>query len=412
MNPYEVLGIAQNASISEIEDAYDTLFDQSEPHAQAGDADAIAFLHDLNEARDTLVDPDSRAALDARLAQAADRQRRRAEQAARPPRPTPAPPTPPRERPAQQRSASTRSQRPQARAGDRPTTIRTRRRASYALEVYEPRRNWLSYWPYFAVILVLGFALAVTTTFLASRGSCVPADLPTGPAVATVNDVPIYQRELDEREAIDKQGALSDPLFQAFFDPNTITGTRALDTLKYDSLDKLVNMEVIVQQAKKEGVWPTDAQQKSLIQQAAAGDEQPGESFEQLLCRLNVSEAKYSRAVIENVVYSVMANEHMPQTGSDAARTDGFIKWICDTRQSYSVSLLMTFLVKDNPPCTSGLPSDVPLPGLGETPVPEPVESVAPRAPTAQTPAPEPVETVESQAPTATVSGPTPTNAP
>lgn len=392
MNPYETLGIPRDATEDQIEDAYDALFDQYEPLAQGGDQPSVDMLNALNEARDVLLDPTRRARLDANLdrprrpappqQEAAPRrqqpqQQARQQQAQRPPQQT----APQRERDAVQRAA-----RPQNKSGS--TTVKTRRRASYALEPQVPKRDLLGYWPYYIVIIVLAGAIAFGTTFLASKGSCVPADLPTGATVATVNGTPIYQRELDVRERIDKSGALSDPLFSSFFDPTTITGTRALDTLKFDSLDKLVNMQVIMQQAKKEGIWPTEDQANELVQQAAATDEKPGESYEALLCRLQVSNNKYRQTVVENVIYTVMADHHMPKDGDDNKRTDGFIKWICDTRSAYDVQILMDFLVPNNPPCTSGLPSDVPLPGLSQaTPVPEDIPTaVAPAQPTATGP--------------------------
>ncbi|MGA7730049.1 MAG: DnaJ domain-containing protein, partial [Chloroflexia bacterium] len=270
MNPYEILRISPSASVSEIEDAYDALFDEYEPRAQEGHADAIDALNALNDARDTLVDPNRRAKLDARLARA-EQPAPAPKPKAAPPRETPRPPRPPR---------------PGGRAGAGAATIKTRRRASYALPEVKPRRSWLPLLPFFVAIAVLAFAIAVGVTYLLTRDDGVPDDLPTGATVATVNGVPIYQRELDEREAIDRNNALNDPLFSAFFDPSTITGTRALDTLKYDSLDKLINMEVIKQQAQKEGIWPTPAQQEELVRQTAAADQQPGESFKQMLARI------------------------------------------------------------------------------------------------------------------------------
>jgi hypothetical protein len=255
----------------------------------------------------------------------------------------------------------------------------------------QPRRSLLSMLPFFVVLAVLGFALAVGVTYLLTRDDGVPDDLPTGAIVARVNGVPIYQRELDEREAIDRNNALNDPLFSVFFDPNTITGTRALDTLKFDSLDKLINMEVIKQQAQKEGIWPTEDQQNELVRQTSAADQQPGESFEQMLARIGVSKEKYRRTVIENVVYTVMANEHLPAEGTPEERTEGFIKWICDTRANYDVQLLISFVVTNNPPCTSGLPSDLPLPGIEQTTAPEPEPTaVLPSDPAATPPDPNP----------------------
>ena len=198
----------------------------------------------------------------------------------------------------------------------------------------------------------------------------MPADLPTGAVVATVDGTPIYQRDWDVRSSTDKKNVLSDPLFASFFDSSTITGTRALDALKFNSLDKLINMEVIQQQAKKEGLYPTEDQQKTLVDQAYASDRKGTESFNDMLCRLQVSEATYRRTIVENIVYTVVANQHLPATGTSETKTDAFINWICSTRQNYNVQIMATFLVANNPSCTSGLPSDMRLPGLDETPVP------------------------------------------
>jgi curved DNA-binding protein CbpA len=69
-NPYDVLKVPRDASVEAIEDAYDRLFDRYEPQAQAGDQAAIERLNTLNAARDTLIDPRNRAALDKTLSQA------------------------------------------------------------------------------------------------------------------------------------------------------------------------------------------------------------------------------------------------------------------------------------------------------------------------------------------------------
>jgi curved DNA-binding protein CbpA len=373
MNPYEILQIPASATLDEIEDAYDALFDEYEARAQAGDATAVGMLNALNEARETLVDPVRRAQLDASLlgpkaAAQPSGAVKRADAATRDTTPrekrsTNSPPA----RDGQPRAAQNRAQ-----LRSNTTGQRTRRAGSFAVrEPARPRRTWVSYLPYIILIAVLGFGIAVGISYLQSKGSCVPADLPTGATVATVDGTPIYQRDWDVRENTDKQNVLSDPLFASFFDSSTITGTRALDALKFDSLDKLVNMEVIQQQAKKEGLYPTEDQQKTLVDQAYASDRKGTESFNDMLCRLQVSEATYRRTIIQNIVYTVVANQHMPATGTSETKTDAFINWICSTRNSYNVQIMATFLVSNNPSCTSGLPSDIRLPGLDETPVPD-----------------------------------------
>jgi hypothetical protein len=120
-----------------------------------------------------------------------------------------------------------------------------------------------------------------------------------------------------------------------------------------------------------------------------------GKTFECYLQDIGKSEAQYNRKVIENVVYVAMAERHMPQQGDADARSQGYMSWICATRRNYDVQPKLSFIVKENQPCTSGLPSDVPLPGLDGTPQPEvppePVETVGPSTPAStgqQTPQP------------------------
>lgn len=373
MNPYEILQIPDNATLDEIEDAYDALFDEYEASAQAGDAKAVRLLHAINEARDTLVDSVRRVQLDLSLKEEESSVPPASETHGVAPKTTRNAPRDERARnapPARNQPPRTNQNRAQARSST--ATTRTRRAGSYAVrDAARPRRTWVSYLPYIVLIAVLGFGIAVGISYLQNKGSCVPADLPTGATVATVDGVPIYQRDWDVRESTDKRNVLSDPLFASFFDSSTITGTRALDALKFDSLDKLINMEVIQQQAKKEGLYPTEDQQKTLVDQAFASDRKGSESFNDMLCRLQVSEATYRRTIVENIVYTVVANQHMPATGTPETKTDAFINWICSTRQNYNVQIMATFLVANNPSCTSGLPSDLRLPGLDETPVPD-----------------------------------------
>ena len=222
-------------------------------------------------------------------------------------------------------------------------------------------------------MVVLVFALAI---FLLMRwrqgGLSVPLDPTRGEVIATVNGVPVYNDDWQERIERDKNSALSDPLFAPFVNNfQGVTGTRMLDVLSYDAMDKLINLEVIMQQAKQEGLHPTPAQEKGLIDEAKAGDLKDGKTFEEFLREKNTNEAKYNRTVIQSVVYTVMANEHLPKTGTAQERTDGFIKWICETRKSYDVRILRKFIFESNVPCTSGLPLDLPLPGIEPEEIPD-----------------------------------------
>jgi curved DNA-binding protein CbpA len=355
-DPYRILKVPRNSSLEGIEEAYDRLFDRYEALAREGDKAATEKLNQLNEARDALVDPDVRSQVDAELADSDAR-----------------------------RAAARRGESVQGTSGT--LRLRPRGRPSAQTDV----RTVSSMFPWIAAVAVLGVALVIGIMYLNSArapisngfGSAGP-----GTVVATVNDRPIYEREYNERVERDKQNALNDPVFGALFNNfQGITGTRALDALSQDALDKLVNFEVIMQQAEKEGLYPTEQQQQGLIADAKANDLKGGESFEQFLAARAITEEQYNRTVVQNVVYTVMANAHIPQTGTPEERTNAWIEWICATRNDYTVQINLTFVLKDNPPCTSGLPADLPLPGI-DTTVPDDVPTkVVPSEPQA-TPAP------------------------
>ncbi|HEY0071012.1 MAG TPA: SurA N-terminal domain-containing protein [Chloroflexia bacterium] len=385
-NPYEVLQVLRDATLDEIEDAYDALYDLHEPAARAGDAREIAYLNSLNEAREILIDPQRRARLDQRLR----------ESPRKPPRPDPT-----RTRPTggtgakaqamtQTRPAS--SSRPAGGTATAPMPEKVRRRSAprprYVAPPANNRRTTILIASVVMLVLVFGLAL-----FLLLRGRqdglAVTPDPTRGEVIATVNGVPIYSDDWQERLDRDRNSALSDPLFAPFVNNfQGVTGTRMLDILSYDAMDKLINFEVILQQARKEGLYPTPAQEKGLIDEAKQKDLTADKSFEQFLKERNISEARYNRTVIQNVVYTVMADRHLPPTGTSQARTEGFIKWICETRKSYDVRILKHFIVAENVPCTSGLPSDLPLPGVEQEEVPDELATaVVPPNPNA-TPAP------------------------
>jgi hypothetical protein len=343
-NPYTLLKVPRDADDDEIAEAYNRLFDQYEPRAHAGDRSAIDMLEALNEAHDTLTDPRQRTRLDARLTSTPSRTASVATATA----------------PAKPRKAQ-------------EEIIRTRRRSTDRMRNVQaaPRLPILP----IAIATVLVLALLASVLYFLSRTQQVPpTTISKGTVVALVNDQPIYQREFDRRVDLDKQIALSDPFFGAMFNNfQGITGTRALDTLRSDSLDKLINLQVITQQARKERVYPTAEEQKGLIEEAKKRDLAGGGSFQSLLTQRGITEEEYNQDELNRIVYLVMANDHMPSTGSDDDRTNAFLTWICDTRKSYDVKVLLTFSI-DNPTCTSGLPiPELPLPGLSQgTQVPEP----------------------------------------
>lgn len=382
LNPYEVLHVPRDASVDAIEDAYDSLFDEYESRAQWGDKSATDMLQKLNDARDTLVDPGLRAEVDAELTRkpmTSSIQQKPVQAAPPAKQPKPAPTTQARQ--AEQvlgRSTTAEAER-----------MRVRRRSQTRPRAVQPVAT-SSRLPY-VLVSALAVALAVALLFLLLRPSqTAGGNEDRGAILATVNGAPVYDQDFQERLEIDRNTALADPLFSPFFNNfEGITGTRALNILKYDALDKLINLEVILQQARKEGLYPQEAQQQSIINEAISREVPAGQTFEAFLQQRNITAGQYNRKVISNVVYTLMANEHLPKEGDANTRTDAFIKWMCDTRKNYDVRILMTLTEPagstappvENIPCTSGLPNDLPLPGVEEAP-PEPEQTaIAPIEP-------------------------------
>ncbi|MBF6611737.1 MAG: SurA N-terminal domain-containing protein [Chloroflexi bacterium] len=391
VDPYTLLQVPDDATEDEIEDAYDVLFDRYEPQAQAGSVDAINALDQLNNARALLVDPQRRAALDRQLGIARKKAGSGSDivSGVNPLTSTAAATVEAKQQtlgePAQVEAVQTVTRQgqpaePSKRAVKQPSpssTVKARRRSAARPRAVVVERRRLPVMPFLLGALLLFVLALVVTFFIAKNGGQAGAES-RGEIVATVNGAPIYMQDYQERLARDKANIAQDPLFAPLINNfQGITGTRMLQIVSSDSLDKLINLEVIQQQAKKEGLYPTDAQQQGLIQQARGKDLASGTSFTTFLKEKNISEGQYDRAVVANVVYTVMADKHMPKTGTDQERTDAFIKWICTTRQSYDVKVNLTFTAK-NDPCTSGLPSDVPLPGLGTPTAPEPLGTAVP----------------------------------
>lgn len=365
LNPYRVLKVRRDADDAAIEAAYNTLFDRYEPAAHAGDEQAVRRLEELNEAHDLLLDPSRRAAFDAQYsgqrrqaalpgganltqtATAVGPGSRRSEYAAAP--------------------ASGRAQAARGSGSRRPRAVAPRRNVSLMPVVLAGIIT--------AAVLGAGAFLILRGINAANTAPCPPR----GEVVAEVNSTPIYEREFNERFERDRQNALSDPIIAQFAANNFqgITGTRMLDVIRFDALDKLINMEVIIQEAHKEGIYPSAAAQTQFIEEAKRVELQ-GRPFNDFLKGLGICEEQYNASVVRNGVYARMAERYMPTEGNADARSTAFINWFCRARQNYDVKINMSFIVAENRPCSSGLPSDVPLtdPTGQETPgdlPPEPV---------------------------------------
>jgi len=366
-NPYTILKVPSDAAIEEIEAAYERLFDRYEPKAQAGDTQAIALLERLNEAYDTLSDPQRRDALDAELDGTGNTQ---------------VAPIRPKSKPQPRPHVPGRSSQPAPYGRTRSTSqsLRPRPAATNRSRSSQEERS-ISVTP-FILLGFLGFALAAAITYfvVSKKDSGVQVEN-RGPVVATVNGQPIYQQDFLERVELDKNAVLNDPLVGAYIKGLTpFSQTQALETFRSDSLDRLITFEVLLQQARKEGLYPELPQQQATLVEEAKMNEVRGESFEEFLKNRNLTEGQYSRRIIRNVVYTVMADAHMPKTGTPDEKRSAFYQWICQTRKSYDVKINITFAV-NNDPCTSDLPPELPLPGIDDIP-PEPIgTAVVPQTP-------------------------------
>ncbi len=365
-NPYKVLQIPRDADDAAIEEAYDTLFDHYEPAAHSGDESAIQALEDLNSARDTLLDPAMRAEIDARLARQGG-QRAAGAVAASPTMPT-------RTRQAAEVSPQPATPKRRGSGSNRPRSVQRQQTASSPMP-------WII-GGFFALVAIAAIIFLISKNLNGGQ-SQNGASTGTGPVVATVNGQPIYQREMDARYEKDKAVQLAEPMIQGIMAEGGITATRVLEVIKQDALDKLINLEVIMQQAKKEQLYPDAAAEKQIIDQAKATDVKPGETFQQSLLAHGLTEEQYNHNVVSDIVYRVMASKHMPAGGSDPSRQDAFITWICTTRKSYDVKIMAAFPnSQDNKECSSGLPSDTQL-TTDQVP-PTPADSGTPAPPGAE----------------------------
>lgn len=367
-NPYKVLRVPRDADDAAIEDAYDRLFDEYEPRAHADDAEARRMLDELNKAHDVLLDPEQRADVDARLSTSSPA-RATSQRSSTATMPRSAPPTTARSRQQTASNSRASAQRGRSGSGARPRSVAPRTTRSPV--------------PFVIGGVALLVVVAVAVFFIArnanggAAGSGGSAN--RGAVVATINDQSIYEQDLNNRYEKDKTQQTSDPLIGSILAEGGITSTRVLDVIKQDALDKLINMEIIQQQARKETLYPDTKTQNDLITQAKQTDVKPGQSFEDSLKEHSLTEDQYTRNVITTAVYRVMASKYMPAKGSASERQTAFIKWICDTRQSYDVKVLLTFSTSnENKPCSSGLPSDIDLTGGQLAPPPPAVPSAQP----------------------------------
>jgi hypothetical protein len=372
-NPHRLLRISPDATREEIDAAYDRLYSRYEEAAANGDEAAIAMLERLNDAYDSLNDSPPQVDQVPSSSGATTRQ------------------------PSAMVGGAPRSGTRAADAGaETPLKLRRRSpdRPRAVQRLPQPSRT-----PYIVVGLLALAALITVIFFVMNRGGglggqyastldspYLTGDEPRrGGVVATVNGRPIYQQDYDERVEMDRQVALSDPLMGVFLQNfEGITGTRALDILKQDSLDRLINLEILQQQAVKEGLFPNTSQQAGIIEDAKSKDLTGGQTFEQFLQSRNITAQQYNRRVMRNLAYALMANEYMPKEGTTDARTEAYLKYICSVRNSvdpatqrpnYVVQINLTFAV-ENPPCTSGLPPEIPLPDL-QPEAPDPISTPA-----------------------------------
>jgi hypothetical protein len=227
-------------------------------------------------------------------------------------------------------------------------------------------------------LILAGSAFAAMNRPAAPSAAPV-ASAPVPGAAASVNGKVIPMTAYEERLLAAKQDYIDQ--FGLNFDAPT-TGIRMADVLGFDVLDQMINFEVIMQQAQKEGVVPNPTQVAQRYEQAQQAASQQHQTWDAFLKTQGVhSDAEFRQTIVDGFTYLIMAGNHTTQNGTDEQKAAALADYICSTRKNYDVKVYVQFIVPQAPCSSAAQVPGGPAPNItvpaGATPA-QPVETGEP----------------------------------
>src|SRR6476661_4510426 len=146
----------------------------------------------------------------------------------------------------------------------RPSRISVQVAANRRAAASDRRKPLVIFGVAILALILVGSAFAAMSR-PATQGGAAAASTPVPGAAASVNGKIIPMTSYEERLLAAKQDYIDQ--FGLNFDAPT-TGIRMADVLGFDVLDQMINFEVIMQQAQKEGVVPNPTQVAQRYDQA------------------------------------------------------------------------------------------------------------------------------------------------
>jgi SurA-like protein len=325
--------------------------------------------------------------------------------AAKPPAPKAAPP-----KSAARPAARTPSTARPASPAPRPPAPRSARAAARTGPV--PSGGGVPRWLLIALVAIVLLGATGAIAVMGNNPGGAPAATPvssappqnSGDVAATVNGKPISKAAWQERVRLAKQDYIDQ--FQLNFDNDQ--GKRMEDVLAFDVLDQMINFEILMQEAQRQGIVtnptqvedqyqkirgnifkqeaekiapsPNPTQVEQRLQQINADPNEQARIWSDFLKSQNMtSDAQFRQTIIDSFIYLIMATNHTTPGATDDEKTTQFANYICSTREKYDVKILVTFIVPQTPCESAGAAAPGALPSLSKVPgSPVPTQAVPP----------------------------------
>jgi hypothetical protein len=267
-------------------------------------------------------------------------------------------------------------------------------------------------WLLIALVAVILLGATGAVAVMGNNPGGAPAGTPVssappqdaGDVAATVNGKPISKAAWQERVRLAKQDYIDQ--FQLNFDNDQ--GKRMEDVLSFDVLDQMINFEILMQEAQRQGIVtnptqvegqyqkirgnifqqeaekiapsPNPTQVAQRLQQINASPDEQTRIWSDFLKSQNMtSDAQFRQTIIDSFIYLIMATNNTTPGATDDEKTAQFAKYICTTREKYDVKILVTFIVPQTPCESAGGGGGNGLPSLSAVPgSPVPTQAVPP----------------------------------